>query len=89
MVAFANEKPLSLKAAADFASVTVKTVRIWSSQGVGGRRLETFKLGGKVYTTLEAIQRFATVPEQVQYAPPSVVARDNAEVRRLLRERHG
>ena len=49
---------MSLAAVAKRFGVTVKTVRRWV-RGVGGRQLETAKLGGKRYTSLEAIQRFS------------------------------
>jgi len=32
----------------------------WSRKGVGGKVLETITIGGKVYTSVEALQRFAT-----------------------------
>ena len=35
------------------------TVQRWLSQGVGGRRLEAVRIGGRTYTTIEAIARFA------------------------------
>lgn len=34
------------------------TVHRWASRGVGGTKLETFKVGGKRYTTKEAHVRF-------------------------------
>lgn len=88
MVDFIHETPLSLKDVAARFGVTTKTVRQWIG-GVRGRRLEAFRMGGKLLVTVEALQRFAAVEEPVQYARPSAVARDNAETMRLLRERHG
>lgn len=38
--------------------VHIKTVRGWGKR-LNGRRLETVKLGGKIVTSLEALQRFA------------------------------
>ena len=34
------------------------TVTRWQNPGVRGIRLETYAIGGKVYTTVEAIRRF-------------------------------
>jgi hypothetical protein len=30
----------------------------WATRGVGGVRLETYKIGGRRYTTAEALERF-------------------------------
>ena len=37
---------------------TVRTVWRWSSRGVRGVRLQTLKVGGRTYTSREALQRF-------------------------------
>lgn len=58
MVDLIREEPLELKEVAARFKVTMKTVYAWID-GVNGRRLETVKLGGKRYTTAEAIQRFS------------------------------
>lgn len=88
MVDFIHETPLSLKDVASRFGVTTKTVRQWIC-GVRGRKLEAFRMGGKLLVTVEALQRFAAVEESVQYTRPSAVARENEETMRLLRERHG
>jgi hypothetical protein len=58
VIDFTKETPLSLAAAAKRFGVAVQTIRRWV-RGVGGLRLETAKLGGKRFTSLEAIQRFS------------------------------
>lgn len=58
MVDLIREQPLELKEVAARFKVTMKTVYAWID-GVNGRRLETAKVGGKRYTTAEAIQRFS------------------------------
>ena len=46
----------------------------WTTKGVRGRILETVTLGGKVYTSLEALQRFSvshggTAPQSTHRSP--------------------
>ena len=36
----------------------INSVRRWAYDGVGGTRLETWKVGGTVVTSIEAIERF-------------------------------
>ncbi|MBC7853632.1 MAG: DUF1580 domain-containing protein [Pirellulaceae bacterium] len=88
MIDFTKEKPLSLAAVAERFGVAVKTVRSWA-RGVGGRRLETAKLGGKRFTSLEAIQRFAKQATAQKHLPIEPLRADYEEVRRLLSERRG
>lgn len=76
VIDFKTETVLSLAGAAKRLGVTVKTVRSWSKR-VRARRLETAKLGGRVYTSLEAIQRFS---EQRDDAPPTSAVK-NARAR--------
>ncbi len=38
--------------------VHVSTVWRWAKRGIGGIRLETIKLGGKTFTTSQALTRF-------------------------------
>jgi transposase len=81
VIDFTKEKPLSLAAVAERFGVAVKTVRAWA-RGVGGRRLETAKLGGKRFTSLEAIQRFsrqATEQEQLPLTTRSVRKRRKSQ----------
>ncbi len=68
VIDFTKETPLSLAAVAERFGVAVKTVRSWA-RGVGGRRLETAKLGGKRFTSLEAIQRFSKQATQQKQLP--------------------
>jgi hypothetical protein len=68
VIDFTKEKALSLAAVAERFGVAVKTVRSWA-RGVGGRRLETAKLGGKRFTSLEAIQRFSRQTSEQKQLP--------------------
>jgi hypothetical protein len=58
MIDFTKEEPLSLATVAKRLGVAVETVRRWA-RGIQGMQLETAKLGGKRFTSLEAIQRFS------------------------------
>lgn len=39
------------------------TVQRWISEGVGRRRLSTIRIGGRCYTSKEALARFVEVPQ--------------------------
>jgi hypothetical protein len=95
MVNIATEAMLDLKQAAELCRVSVKTIRNWATR-VTAPRLETAKLGGKIVTTREALQRFTVqrdteVHQQRQVAeslrPQTNDAHD--EAMRRLREIHG
>ena len=91
VIDFTKEKPLSLASVAERFGVAVKTVRSWA-RGVGGRRLETAKLGGKRFTSLEAIQRFSqqgTTQKQLPFNSRSSQKRGNSEKGQRLIELHG
>ncbi len=53
--------------------LNVATVWRWATAGVGGHRLETVKVGGSTYTSVEAVKRFVQQPRrrepQVFYQP--------------------
>lgn len=71
MVDIAKENPLTLSDAAALLNRSYKTVLKWTRQGLRGRVLETRVVGGSVYTSREAIQRFSTGPEGVTESAPS------------------
>lgn len=54
MIDISRERPVSVKRAAAFMDVSQRTIERWFSMG-----LERTKLGGKVYTSRGALQRFA------------------------------
>ena len=55
MVDFSSETPLTVKAAAAFVDKEPITIRRWFTRG-----LDWCKLGGTVYTSREALNRFRT-----------------------------
>lgn len=61
MINVATEKLLTLSEAAALlpGHPSVATLWRWRTKGARGRRLESIAIGGKVYTSSEAIQRFA------------------------------
>ena len=52
------ETVLNTEMAATSCGVTPRTVRNWAQHGVGGVVLESFRVGGSIRTTLQAIHRF-------------------------------
>jgi hypothetical protein len=53
-----NENRLSFAEAARREKVHTTTIRRWWQKGIRGIFLETFVIGGRRYTTEEALQRF-------------------------------
>jgi len=88
MIDFKTETVISLAGAAKRLGVTVKTVRSWSKR-VRARRLETAKLGGRVYTSLEAIQRFSEQREDAPRSGAKNARRKHQQATRLLWEEFG
>lgn len=72
-----TETRLSLNQAAKHAGAPYSTVHRWAKRGVGGVRLETAKLGGRLFTSVEAVERLiaAMNPDQ----PPAPRERTLAE----------
>lgn len=59
MIDFAAENPLSATEAAKGRPFSASTVTRWMAVGVaGGLKLESVKLGGRRYTSTEALTRF-------------------------------
>ena len=66
MIELSAEKIISISGAAQLLpkrrlgkSIHVSTLYRWIHHGTGGVRLESIKLGGALYTSVEALQRFA------------------------------
>lgn len=91
MIDFTRESQITLTAAAKRFGLNPITLRRWAN-GRNGRKLETAKLGGKVYTSLEAIQRFSDQSDdsnELAGAGVSANSRTSDDARRQLMERHG
>jgi hypothetical protein len=62
----------------------------WRTQGIRGVVLETVKIGGTRYTSVEALQRFIerlnTPKAKAETATPSQIARDHAQAENELDE---
>ena len=54
MIDLSRERPLSVMQAAHFLNVPPQVIKRWFRAG-----MESVRIGGRVYTTREAIQRFA------------------------------
>lgn len=53
---------LTLKEACNLLRVTPQTFIRWATIGVDGKKLKAFKLGGRWFTSTEAIEEFKTYP---------------------------
>ncbi len=58
MSVFLNESRISLADLACRENVNISTIWRWTLRGVRGVVLESFSVGARRYTTLEAFQRF-------------------------------
>jgi hypothetical protein len=74
-----REQPATVREIADHFTVTQRTVRRWMVRG-----LEHAQVGGKIFTTWEAVARFATD----RHTPAAAVITPSADYRRLL-AKHG
>lgn len=68
MVDFTRETPIGVMALASRLSVNQITIRRWFARG-----LEFTKLGGKVYTSLEAVNRFQSGSNDGQRTVQAIV----------------
>lgn len=64
--------------------VHYSTVYRWATKGVRGRVLETIRVGGVRYTSVQALERFLSAPTPTETAEP-VSAPLNAELAAIQR----
>ena len=83
MIDLQTEKlvPISQAAALLPGRPSTATLWRWRLRGVKGRRLESVEIGGRVYTSVEALQRFA-VPSG---GAPSTTPRTTRQRERAIR----
>ena len=84
MIDFTREDPISLAKVAEMFGITPQTVRKWTKRAVSP--LESKKVGGKVYTSRSAIQRFSG---DVPMVADHVLSEAHQEALRQLKEVHG
>lgn len=93
MIDLQKEAILSLKDSCDCFPgrdhVHISTVQRWRLRGVRGVRLEVVRVGGKTFTTREAISRFIAAQNQDTSAPltlsPNQRQRQSDAAREALR----
>lgn len=82
VVDFTREKPIDVERAAALLLVSTVTVRRWMRRG-----LEFCKLGGKVFTSYEAIQRFSKPGDSSPIVNAIVVDRETLDALKELKQR--
>lgn len=90
MVAAAAER-LNLQQAARELGVSLKTARKWARRGISGAVLDTYWIGGRVYTSRQAIAEFvaAGTAAHQQKNGRVIVRRSGGEAKRqAIREKH-
>ena len=65
---------------------SVATLWRWRLRGVAGRRLESVQIGGRVYTSREALQRFAQPSGGAPAATPRTTRQRERAIRAAERE---
>lgn len=66
--------------------LSIRALYRWIAKGVKGARLETVKVGGRVMTSHEAVQRFIAATNQGREPTPACAIRSPAERERAARE---
>lgn len=82
MINIATENPMSVDDAATLCKVDPRTIHAWFDRG-----LERVKLGGRVYTSREALQRFSERCSPIDHVPSDEEA--GAEAARKLKAEFG
>lgn len=91
MIDVNREQLIDVREAAVIARVTIQCIHNWFN-GRTGRRLESVKMGGKRFTSREALQRFSEQGEDgapVGAVLPSGPKTDYDAAVRGFEERHG
>ncbi len=88
MIDIATETIVSLSAAAKkmLGRPHISTVHRWRRGLSDGRQLETIKIGGKVFTSIEACQRFAVNGSLTDEGPALVEVAVNEDIEQQLDE---
>jgi len=72
-------------------SPSIPTLHRWRLRGVRGVKLETLKVGGRRFTSIEAIARFVEALNEPQSSEPSITAAErqarSAAARAMLQAR--
>jgi Protein of unknown function (DUF1580) len=99
MIDIETEQLLSLRAAALWLAARtgtpaphVHTVRRWALAGVRGAVLDVVRIGCRTFTSIEALQRFATAryaPERPKATPNKRREKERAEADRRAKEVFG
>lgn len=87
MLDIQKETPVSLFEVAEKFNVTVTTVRKWTNPNKR-HHLETAKIGGKRFTTWEAVQRFVE-PDNPEAEKAAIIRASHERAMKVLRELHG
>ena len=80
-----RDTPRRLPARSSGKRVHISAVYRWIQRGIRGVRLESIRIGGTMYTSAEALQRFAdalTSPGSLAYAPTATTAARDRELQR-------
>lgn len=74
MIDVSHERLITLSEAARLipGRPHASTIWRWRTRGVKGRKLESVTIGGKAYTSREALQRFAVASGGTEPEPPTL-----------------
>jgi len=84
MIDLGTERLIPLREVGDFVPsarpgkrLNVATVWRWATSGARGRVLETVKIGGSTFTSIEAVERFAQHRAETPWANPPFASRSS------------
>jgi hypothetical protein len=71
MISFQHEEVVTIKQAANRLPTRphISALYRWAKEGLYGVRLETLRVGGKICTSIEALQRFFTAVTEATHEP--------------------
>lgn len=81
-----HEVPQRLPPRPSGRPIHMSTVYRWIQRGVRGTRLESIRIGGTTYTSIEALQRFADRQSQTSTADPAVLIHTSRSRQREIGE---
>ena len=85
MIDLQNEEIIPLAPKAFPSRPSIPTIWRWQGRGVGGVRLETIVIGGRRFTSREAIDRFIAATTAKRDGPPVSLRSPAARQRAILK----
>ena len=69
--------------------INISAIYRWIQRGVDGKRLEAVRIGGRFYTSVEALERFSEPAGSSEAQPAERTSARASAAEAELRQRHG